>query len=270
MGIHRIAVLDEEFVNALHGFVLVGATREEGFLQELGFLARDRVFSPLGKRLHPLRRNLCVPARKLEDKPFQIGGNENIHRRRHGFIKRTLAVVSSAFEKIGEHVVAVGRADELPDGQPHFSRVVRRQNIAEIPRGHGEIHFVAVFDLPGGKQVAISRKIVRDLRNQPPDIDRVCGGEHVALVGKLLFAFLGGENAFYARLAVVEIALHGNDVYVVPLRGTHLQFLHFGNALVGIKGHHLYPVRVLEAFERGFARVPAGGGEHENFFFNAR
>ena len=138
-----------------------------------------------------------------------------------------------------------------------------------IARGDGEIDLVAHPDLIGRDEIAVRRKIVADLRRKPSEVDGVRRGEQITLFGELLFALFRTEDLFHARLAVVEISLDGDYVDVVPLLRAHLQFLHFGHAVVGIEHHDLDALCVPEPFERRLARIAAGGDENEDLFLDA-
>ncbi len=56
------------------------------------------------------------------------------------------AVVGAGGEEIGQHVVLVGSADQLPHGQTHPLCVVACQDVAEVAGGHTEVHLVAEGD----------------------------------------------------------------------------------------------------------------------------
>ena len=153
-------------------------------------------------------------------------------------------------------------------GQAHFLGVISREHVAEIARGDGEINFFAHFNLLGGNEVAIRREVIGYLRHQPPEIYGVCGGKHYIFPFEFVYARFACENFFDGGLAVVEVALDGDDVNVIALLRAHLQFLHFGYAVVGIEDHNLNAVGVLKPFKRGFARVARSCYKHQNFLLD--
>ena len=268
MGIHGIAVLLKELVDAVHRVALARICGVKLRTDLLEFLRAQRVSPRCRKRRHTLFRERRVPSRELEDEPLQVGGHENIHRRRHRLVERTLDVIRSLVPEIGENVVLVGRAYERPDGKPHLLGIIACKNVPEIARGNGEVDLVAHFDLIGRHKIAIRREIIADLRRETAEVDGVRRGEQIPLFGEFFLALRRAEDLLDARLTVVEIALDGNHVDVVPLLRAHLELLHFGDAVIGIEHHDLDAVGVLEPFKRSLARIAAGGDEDEDLFLD--
>ena len=74
-------------------------------------------------------------------------------------------------EEIGEHAVAVRRANKMFYRQSHSVSVIRRENVAEIARRNAERNFFAVFYLAAVGKVGIGGKVVGYLRHKPSDIN---------------------------------------------------------------------------------------------------
>ena len=136
MRVHGIAVFLEDLVHRLHGFVLARVGGEEILLQKPELRARYLVAPPFGKRLHSLRRKRRVAAADLKQQTLEVGGDEDIHGRGHGAVKRPFGVVNALCEKFGKYAVAVGRANQFTNGQAHLFRVPARENVPEIARRH--------------------------------------------------------------------------------------------------------------------------------------
>ena len=170
-----------------------------------------------------------------------------------------VAVIDPGADKVGEHVVAVGGADELPHRQAHPLGVVAGEDVAEVARGHAEVHLLPQLDLPGPQQVAVGGDIVDDLGQDAAPVDGVGRGEEPALLPQDLPQCLVGEEGLHAPLGVVEVAPHGADAHVVPGLGDHLQPLHLADPVLGVEDQDLGPGHVREALQGGLAGVAGGG-----------
>ena len=267
--IHRVLIFLEKLVDGLHRFVFAAEIGPEQFLHLLPLFIVQFVHAFGSELVHAQLHALRLPARKLEEQPLEVGRDEDIHRRRHRLEKFAAPVVDARPDEIGQHIVLVGRTDELADGQPHALRVIRREDVPEIARRHGKIDRFARLDLSGGYEVEVCGKIVGDLRGEPAEIDGVRRREDIALLLQLRLALLAREDLFDRGLALVEIAAHGEHVHVAPLLRRHLQLLHLGNAVARVKDHDLYAVRILKPLERRLARVAAGRDEDEHLLLHA-
>ena len=261
MGINQIAVSAVRLPDHPLGFPVVAAVALEALLQlvlnPVAHLIPAHIAEPGHVVLH-LRR---VPGEGVEQ-PLQIGGDENIHRGGHGVVERPVPVVDAGAQEVGEHIVAVGGADQLVDGQAHFAGVESGQNIAEIAGRHTDIYTLTGGNLFVPQQVAVGRDIVDDLRQDPAPVDGVGRGEEVAPARQLPAEPLVGEEPLYAGLGVVEVAHHGGYPHVAPLLGYHLQLLDLGNPVLRVEHQNFSPGHILKALQGPFARV-AGGG-HQN------
>ena len=268
--VHRITVLFEHVVHRLHRLVFAGAHGVKIFGERFPFRRRDLIPAPVGQRFHARSGEAGVPARDLEEKPFEIGGDENVHGGGHRAVEVAVGVVRPRFEELGEHFVAVGGAEQLPHGQPHLLGVPARENVPEIAGGDGEIDGRARFDLRRGHEIGVGGKIIDDLGHQPPEIDGIGARKPHPPLSEFGVEGLGKEEGFDGALAVVEIPLHARGIDVVSVLRAHLQALHAGHPFVGEEHRRLGAGNVAEAFQRRLARVPAGGGENEDLPFRPR
>ena len=62
-------------------------------------------------------------AGQMVEQPLQIAGNQDIHRRGNGFEELTIPIVIPGEQKIRQHVVLIGGADQPSDRKPHLPRV---------------------------------------------------------------------------------------------------------------------------------------------------
>ena len=179
-------------------------------------------------------------------------------------MERTVAVINAGVEELSQHIVLVGCADQLINGQTTFFGKVTGQNVAEIASGYAEIYRVAHADATGAQQTGVGPEVVGDLRCQTTPVDGVGTGEGNAVFGQL-FGQLGiGKNGLYATLCIVKVALDGQHVDVVTLLGSHLQTLNLAGAAVGIENADLGAGYVGEAFQRGLSGIAGGGHQNGN------
>ena len=263
MRIEKIAVFIEIIGDHLGGLLLVAAAAAEKLAHLGKFTLAHGIISLRFERVHSLRGQLVVPARILEKQPFEIGGDDYVHGRAHGLDELAARVVSSAAEKVGQDLIAVGRAYQPAFGHAHAHGVISRQNVAEIARGHAEIHPLAEFYLARVQKVAVSGDIIGDLRREPAPIYAVGGRELVAAFGELRRRLFARENALDRGLSVVKIALDRANADVFPFLRYHLPALHVGNAVRGIEDDYARPLDVAEPLHRRLARVAGSGGQNE-------
>ena len=196
-----------------------------------------------------------ISAAHFEQQPFQIGADQDIHRRRHRLAEGAVGIVFAVREKFRQHVVGVAGDYQLPYRQAHFIRIISGENVSEIAGRHHEIYLVAHIYLFGADKVEVRRNVINDLRSQPSPIYGVRGRQRVAHFRKLGFAFGIGENTFDSRLRVVEVAFYAYDVSIGTRRRLHLQFLQFADALRRIKNDYFGAFDVLETFQSRLAGV---------------
>ena len=173
------------------------------------------------------------------------------------------AVVGAGADEVRQHLVGVGGAHQLADGQAHFPGVIGSKNVAEIPGGHHHVHGLAQDALPLPDKLQIGIDVVDDLGQQPAPVDGVGAGEQHAVRFQLFLELGVGENLFHAGLGVVEVALNGADRHVGALLGGHLALLHGADAVPGVKHQDAGARHVLKALQGRLARIPRSGGEDD-------
>ena len=114
----------------------------------------------------------------------------------------------------------------------------------------------------GSDEFKIAGKIISDLRDKPPPVNRVRGTEFDAEFFEFVADFFVAENFFYAGLRVVKISSDRRDVYIAADLRDHLQSLNFADAAVGIENHDFSLRHVRETGQRRLAGVT--GSRHED------
>lgn len=176
-----------------------------------------------------------------------------------------VAVILAGIDEVRQHVVRVGGADELFDGQAHLAGVIAGQDVPEVARGNAEEHTLARFDALGGHGVGIGFEIVDDLRYQAAPVDGVGRGKGPAESVEPFRQFLVVEDFLDAALGVVEVAFDAEDLRVAAGLGGHLEFLHVGaDAVFGIKDDDFRAGHIGETFQGGFARIARRGRQDDD------
>ena len=96
-------------------------------------------------------------------------------------MQRSAAVVNTGFDKVGEHIICIGRAHQLTNGQAQLLCQPAGQNITKVTGGDTEVHGIAHFDLTPAQEVRVGLEIICNLRGKSADIDGVCGGQAQAV-----------------------------------------------------------------------------------------
>ena len=224
---------------------------------DLGKYVLSYLVAALGVQLvHQFSNQLIVEVGSEEQQTLEVGRNQDVHRRRSRGEEITVAVVLAALlEEVRQHVVAVGRADELVDRQTHFLGDVRRKDVAEVARRYADVDLVALCNGACGNHIAVRRNVVRDLRRQTAPVDGVCRGQHHAVLVERCAGILIGEDALYRALCIVKVAADGYNLDVPAFLRYHLQLLHGRYAVHRIVHHNLGARYIVEAVERCLAGV---------------
>jgi len=87
-----------------------------------------------------------IAAQQVEHETFEVGRLRDVHARAAGVIRLgSLAhTVDARAEELIEHIVLVGRDDELLDRQPHHPRDMACADVAKIAGRHRERHALVV------------------------------------------------------------------------------------------------------------------------------
>ena len=132
----------------------------------------------------------------------------HIHRVGDG-AERGLRVIASGQQELWNDVVDVGGGNKAVRLQTESLRHQPGGEIPEVSAGHAE-HEITVT----GGQLSPRAEVIKDLRQQTPDIDGVCGSEP-DLSSKLVIL----KRLFGKPLTVVEGSRDGKRGYVVAEGG---------------------------------------------------
>ena len=78
----------------------------------------------------------------------------------------SVSVIYARVDKVCQHVVDIGRADESTDGKPHSLCEICRKNIAEIACRNANVNLVAERYVSRIHKVAVCAEIVYYLRRK--------------------------------------------------------------------------------------------------------
>ena len=171
-------------------------------------------------------------------------------------------VINAGTQEIRQHIVAVGRADQLPHRQAHALSVIRRQNIPEVAGGDAEIHLVPHGDGSVPHQIAVGRNIIDYLRQNSSPVNRVRGGQKIPPFVQLRPQGLIRKNALDTGLCIVKVADDRADIHVfAPLRH-HLGLLHRGNTVLGVIDLNPGLGHIRKSGHSGLAGI--AGGSRQN------
>ena len=156
------------------GLCVIAEACEEQTVQ----LRSDRfvhlVASTLCQRFHPSGNTFRIAIRQAVEQTLQVAGNQDIHGRGNCGVEGTVPVIDTGAQKIRQHIVGIGRTDQLIYRQAHLHCIVGRQNIAKIPgRNYNIDLFTLIVHLTAGHQVAVSGEIIDNLRHQAAPVDGI-------------------------------------------------------------------------------------------------
>ena len=210
---------------------------------------------------HPPGDLAAVPGQEVEQ-ALEVAGDEYVHAWAVREVEFAPAVVYAGGDKVGEDVVLIAGAYKTLDRQAHTLRHPAGEDVAEVARGHAEIHTLARGYEPGVHEIAVGGEVIGYLRQQAAPVDGVSRGEEPALPARELGEGPVGEYALDACLRVVKVALDGAYVDVRAGLRDHLQPLHVAHAVARVEYHYLRARHVREALERRLARVAACGDKY--------
>ena len=249
---------------------VVGTAGVEVFFDLGEDLIGDRVDAGLGEFAHPVADRSIVFSGEVEQKAFQVAGDEDVHGRGHGGVERPVPVIGAGRQEVREDVVGVGRADELADRHAHELRVVGREDVAEVARGDDDVHRLTRLQVALLEHVGIGAAVVDDLRHETAPVDGVRGGEHESVFREFRADGLVGEDLLDAALGIVEVALDGADPDVGTLLGDHLEFLHGADTVSRIEDEDAGAGHVFEALQSRFAGVTGRRDQDDDLFVGSR
>ena len=207
VGVAEVALSVPQFPDSLKGAAVPAEAAVEQLLHLFPHGVAHGVHPGLGQVFHPARQSFAVLAAQVVEQAFQVAGNQNVHRGGRRGVEFPAAVVGAGADEVRQHLVGVGGAHQLADGQAHLPGVIGSQNVAEIPGGHHHVHGLAQDALPLPDKLQIGIDVVDDLGQQPAPVDGVGAGEQHAVRPQLFLELGVGKNLFHAGLGVVEVAL---------------------------------------------------------------
>ena len=174
MRVAQVVFVLPKLLDGLRGRAVVTAARVEILLDLREHIRRHLIAAALCELVHQIRDQLVVVIRREEQQALEVGRDQDIHRGRSRGVEITVFVVGAAlFEKVGQHVVAVGGADELVHRQAHLTRDVRGQDVAEVAGRDADVDLVPHFDCAALYHIAVRGNIVRDLRRKAAPVDGI-------------------------------------------------------------------------------------------------
>ena len=212
--------------------------------------------------------NLCIVfAGQQIQQPFQIAGNQNIHRRRASRIEFPIPVVNAGVDEIGQNLVDVGCTNQLAERHAHLFCIVSSEDVAEVTSRNNDVQGFAHFQFALLYQCHIRGHIVNNLRNEPSPVDRIGTGEPHISGSQFFLDGLVGKDFLNTALAVVKVALYGTHVDIAAFLCYHLPLLHIAHAIFRIEDHDFCAFYILEAFKSSLAGVAGSCNQNDNFFF---
>ena len=169
----------------------------------------------------------------------------------------TVSVVYPGMEEIREYTILIGRAKQFSKRQPHPLCKIGCKNISEIPGRHRNREFFSLPNLPCFQKATIGINIVHNLRDETPDIDRVCGREAVSFLKKFRFVGFIGKDSLYPALCIIKIPEDGSHMRILSLLHFHLLLLKSGHPVFRIKHDDFCPFHIGKSFQ---CRLPGISG----------
>ena len=174
MRVDEIAVGIEDLLDGgKAGLVVDGVGRKLAAhrSKSVGIHAEALLLAQIG---HPAANRLSVASGKLEQLALQVGGHQDVHRRRRRQCEVALGdVVGAGVDEVGEHAVLVARAEEHLDRGAHALGVPCGEDVSEIARGDADVDRLAGFDLALRNQLGVARDVIHDLGHKPSPVDGV-------------------------------------------------------------------------------------------------
>ena len=196
---------------------------------------------------------------EVEQQPFQIAGDQNVHRRTDGGVEGPVPVIDAGAEEVRQHVIAVGGTDQLVYRQAHALCVVRCQNVAKVAGGDAEVHLVPHGESAVPHQIAVGGDVVDHLGQDTAPVDGVGRGQEITPLVQLRPDSFIGEDTLNAGLSIIKVADDRPDVHVLPLLGHHLPLLHGRDAVLGVVDLNTRLGHIRKAGHGRLAGIAGGG-----------
>ena len=262
--VEEIAEIIVDVVDDGFRFIVVNPAAFKFLAQRLQFVSRYAHLPRFQEVLFPLGHFGGIFFGDVEQEAFKIARQEDVHGRARRRVEVAVHVIDAGFKEVGQDLVLVRCANQLADRHAHLLGKIASQDIAEVPRRDDDIERFAFADGAVIDEGDIRRYVVGDLREQAADVDGIGAGEEDTLVVGIGVDFSASKDAFQKALGVIEIAINGRYLDVIPFLLLHLLLLHGADAFAGIKDHDIRTGHVLEAFQGGLARITAGRRQDED------
>ena len=266
MGIAQVGILVKDLFDRFFGLFIITATGKKAFRQLFHYIGIHCVPSGFTQLAEPFRDFFVIPSAQIIKQTLQIGRDQNIHRRGDRGMEITDFIVSPGFDKISQNIIGIGSTDQFSDRHAHLFRIVRRQNVAEVPGRHYHVDKVAHSDLFVFDQFAVGGDIVHNLRQQTSPVDGVSRGEHHIVFRQLCHDLRIGKDLLYPGLRVVKIPFDRADCHIFPFLCGHLAFLHSADAVFRIEHQDLCIRHILKALQSSFSGIAAGRYQNDDLF----
>ena len=270
MGIQQIAVLAPDAAADLHSLRISGAVGGKAALHGLHERLRRHVDALFLQFCHQSGHQIEIAAGREEEIPLQITGHKDVHGRRNGLEELPASVITAGADEISEHIVGIGRADQLRHRKSHPAGKLAGEDVAEVAGGHHKADLVAQRNPAGQHKVDIRLEIVRHLRCEPSKVDGIGAGQPDAGLLRPAIAPVVGKDVLHAGLSIVKIPADGAHAHIAALLGDHLRLLHVADASVGIEYNDSRAGHIPEALQRGLAGIAAGGGQNHDVVGHAQ
>lgn len=250
--------------DGLAGLSVVSGAAGEVLLDAFEELGRDGVAAARGQLVHEVADELGVAAGFEIEQALEVGGYEDVHRGRDGFVEGAQAIVGAGGQKLGEDVVFVGGDDKARGGQAHQFREITCEDVAKVASWDAELDGVAYGDGTFAHELGVRGEVVDNLRHKTADVDGVCAGKNHVLAGQAHGHSVVAKDALDLGLNVVKVALHGAYLDVGAELGDHLQALDVRHTAFGVENCDADVIDVGKACERGLACIARGGGHNHD------
>ena len=168
----------------------------------------------------------AVTTRQIENKALEIRRPGNVHRRAGCLLHlgRGTWPVTSAAEKLVQHVIFVGGQYQPAYRQAHHARNVAGKYVAKIARRHGERNLLRIVGCSG----KIPLEVVNNLRRHTRPVDRVHRADVITGLEDFVVGYL-----LHDILTVVEHAGDRNIKDIGVSERIHLRRLKAAHLAMG-------------------------------------
>ncbi len=214
------------------------------------FALADGEGAGLREALHQAADIIGVAAMDLEEQAFEIARDLDIHRRA-GRGRHALHVIAPGLEGAVEDVVDVGGDHQPVDGHAHALGDEAGEDVAEVPGRHAETDLAV-----GSAERDGRRHIIDGLGQDTGPVDGIHTGEAHRVAEAVIV-----EQRLHDRLAVVEVALHGDVVNIRRQHRRHLPALHVADLAMRMQDEDRRMAAVAEGLDGSAAGIAGRGAD---------